>query len=63
MHFNKTPATLSQSEAALLAAVLPNPASLDASHPSSYVQERQRWIERHMQRMDREGWVTRISHR
>jgi monofunctional biosynthetic peptidoglycan transglycosylase len=63
IYFDKTPATLSQSEAALLAAVLPNPRSLDASRPSAYVQERQLWIERHMQRMDREGWVTRISHR
>jgi hypothetical protein len=43
--------------------VLPNPRSLDASRPSAYVQERQLWIERHMQRMEREAWVTRISHR
>ena len=63
IYFNKTPAALSQPEAALLAAVLPNPRSLDASRPSAYVRERQLWIERHMQRMEREAWVTRISHR
>jgi monofunctional biosynthetic peptidoglycan transglycosylase len=61
IYFNKTPAALSRSEAALLAAVLPNPRALDASRPSAYVQDRQRWVERHMQRMEREGWVTRIS--
>jgi monofunctional biosynthetic peptidoglycan transglycosylase len=63
IYFNKTPAALNRSEAALLAAVLPNPRHLDASRPSAYVQDRQRWIERHMQRMEREGWVTRISQR
>jgi len=63
IYFNKAPAALSQSEAALLAAVLPNPSGLDASRPSAYVQDRQLWIKRHMQRMEREGWVTRISHR
>jgi monofunctional biosynthetic peptidoglycan transglycosylase len=52
---------LSRSEAALLAAVLPNPRRLDPSRPSAYVQERQLWIERHMQRMEREAWLTRIA--
>jgi len=61
VYFEKTPATLSRSEAALLAAVLPNPRRLDASRPSAYVRERQHWIERHMQRMEREAWLTRLS--
>jgi monofunctional biosynthetic peptidoglycan transglycosylase len=60
VYFGKPPAALSNSEAALLAAVLPNPRHLDASRPSGYLQERQRWIERHMQRMHREAWLTRI---
>jgi monofunctional biosynthetic peptidoglycan transglycosylase len=62
VYFDKTPAALSDAEAALLAAVLPNPRQLDASRPSDYVRERQRWIERHMARMQREGWITHISH-
>lgn len=61
IYFNKAAANLSDDEAALLAAVLPNPRRLDASRPSEYVRERQRWIERHMQRLHREAWITRIS--
>jgi monofunctional biosynthetic peptidoglycan transglycosylase len=61
VYFGKTPAALTKPEAALLAAVLPNPRILDAGRPSDYVQQRQRWIEGHMQRMHREGWLIRIS--
>jgi monofunctional glycosyltransferase len=61
IYFNKAPADLSNAEAALLAAVLPNPRGLDASRPSDYLRERQRWIERHMHRLHREAWITRIS--
>lgn len=60
-YFGKPPADLGNAEAALLAAVLPNPRRLDASRPSEYVRERQRWIERHMERLHREAWITRIS--
>lgn len=61
--FDKAPADLSSAEAALLAAVLPSPRRLDASRPSDYVRERQRWIERHMERLHREAWISRISTR
>ena len=61
VYFDKAPAALSNTEAALLAAVLPNPSRFDVARPSEYVQERQAWIERHMQRMHREAWITRIS--
>lgn len=43
-HFGKSAVSLSRSEAALLAAVLPNPRRLDASRPTGYVRERQAWI-------------------
>lgn len=59
--FAKPAASLSFAEAALLAAVLPNPERLKADRPSDYVRERQRWIEGQMQRLDREGWITRIE--
>jgi len=42
--FGKSPARLSSGEAALLAAVLPNPKKLRVERPSAYVRERQEWI-------------------
>ena len=56
-YFAKPPAQLRDAEAALLAAVLPNPRSLRIDDPSSYVRERQTWILGHMQRLRREGWI------
>ncbi len=47
-YFRKHAAQLSMSEAARLAAVLPNPKRFIADRPSSYVRERQRWIEGQM---------------
>jgi monofunctional glycosyltransferase len=44
--FHKTPGALSAREAALLAAVLPNPRRLRVDKPSAYVQRRAAWIER-----------------
>jgi len=46
--FGKPPARLAPAEAALLAAVLPNPARLHARRPSPFVRERAAWIERQM---------------
>jgi monofunctional biosynthetic peptidoglycan transglycosylase len=42
--FHKSAARLSRSDAAVLAAVLPNPHLLSAAAPSSYVQQRRDWI-------------------
>lgn len=58
LYFGKSPAELSDAEAALLAAVLPNPIALRADRPSDYVRGRQDWIYRNMQRLRREGWLT-----
>jgi monofunctional biosynthetic peptidoglycan transglycosylase len=43
-YFGSNAAALNVSDAALLAAVLPNPRQLRVSRPSEYVRERQRWI-------------------
>ena len=43
-YFRKSAAQLGPYDAALLAAVLPNPIRLKASSPSLYVRSRQRWI-------------------
>jgi monofunctional glycosyltransferase len=49
--FGTTPARLSRSQAALLAAVLPAPTRYDAGNPSRYVRSRQYWIQSQMQRL------------
>jgi monofunctional biosynthetic peptidoglycan transglycosylase len=46
--FHKRPSELDQREAALLAAVLPNPRRLHARNPSPYVQDRAQRIEEQM---------------
>lgn len=42
---------LNKQQAALLAAVLPNPHKMSAQHPSAYVKKRQQWILRHMSQL------------
>jgi monofunctional biosynthetic peptidoglycan transglycosylase len=49
--FHKPASRLTPSEAALLAAVLPNPLRFRADAPSRYVQARQQWILRQMRQM------------
>jgi monofunctional glycosyltransferase len=44
VYFKKPAARMNSSEAALLAAVLPNPIRLRANAPSRYVRSRQQWI-------------------
>jgi monofunctional biosynthetic peptidoglycan transglycosylase len=47
--FHKSAARLSRSDAAVLAAVLPNPVHFSAAAPSRYVQQRRDWILGQMQ--------------
>jgi monofunctional biosynthetic peptidoglycan transglycosylase len=47
--FHKSAARLSRGDAAVLAAVLPNPVHLSAAAPSRYVQQRREWILGQMQ--------------
>jgi len=61
IYFNKSPKELSDADAALLAATLPNPNRLRADQPSDYVRERQRWILHHLRRLDRERWINLID--
>ena len=56
-YFHKAPTELRDAEAALLAAVLPNPKRLQVDSPSPYVRERQSWIIKQMQRLRREQWL------
>lgn len=50
-YFDKPPAHLSAREAALLAAVLPNPVRYRVARPSSYVYNRAAWIEGQMRQL------------
>ena len=60
LYFKKTPRQLSEADAALLAAVLPNPKQLQVDKPSAYVRERQRWIMQHAARLGQYGWLARV---
>jgi monofunctional biosynthetic peptidoglycan transglycosylase len=54
-YFGSSAAALNASDAALLAAVLPNPRELRVSRPSAYVRERQSWIAGQMRLLESRG--------
>nr|WP_318384617.1 monofunctional biosynthetic peptidoglycan transglycosylase [uncultured Enterobacter sp.] len=56
-YFHKPASRLTMSEAALLAAVLPNPIRFKADAPSGYVRNRQAWIMRQMRQLGGEGFM------
>lgn len=56
-YFHKSAANLTSAEAALMAAVLPNPIRLRVDKPSRYVRQRQRWIQRQMRALGGPGYV------
>ena len=56
-YFHKPTSRLSLSEAALLAAVLPNPLRFKANAPSGYVRSRQAWIMRQMRQLGGESFM------
>ncbi|MXP50240.1 monofunctional biosynthetic peptidoglycan transglycosylase [Pantoea sp. Eser] len=58
-YFHKPASRLTAAEAALLAAVLPNPIRFRAAAPSGYVRQRQQWILRQMRQLGGEGFLQR----
>lgn len=58
-YFHKPASKLTMSEAALLAAVLPNPHRFRADAPSGYVRSRQAWILRQMRQLGGEAFLER----
>jgi len=56
-YFRKPASRLSAREAALLAAILPNPHRLRASRPSAFVEERRAWILRQMDQLGGTAYV------
>jgi monofunctional biosynthetic peptidoglycan transglycosylase len=61
LYFGKTASRLNLHEAALLAAVLPNPTQLRVQQPSDYVRQRQHWIVQHGQKLREQGWLQRLN--
>ncbi|ELQ6169735.1 monofunctional biosynthetic peptidoglycan transglycosylase [Cronobacter dublinensis] len=62
-YFNKPARRLTASEAALLAAVLPNPLRFKATAPSGYVRARQQWILRQMRQLGGESFSPILMNR
>jgi len=60
-YFGRSPGSLDNAEAALLAAVLPNPKQLSVDRPTQYVRDRQNWIVRQMGRLQRQRWITLLK--
>ena len=56
-YFHKPASRLTAAEAALLAAVLPNPNRFKANAPSGYVHQRQQWIVRQMRQLGGESFL------
>ena len=56
-YFKKSARKLTQAEAALLAAVLPNPIRFKVNAPSGYVIQRQHWILRQMRQLGGESFM------
>jgi monofunctional biosynthetic peptidoglycan transglycosylase len=53
-YFRKPAAALNEPEAALLAAILPNPRQFRVSNPSRYTRRRQQWVQHHARRLEKE---------
>ncbi len=60
MFFAKPARSLTPDEAALMAAVLPNPVRLRIDSPSAYVRKRQRWIRRQMHQLGGPSYLDQL---
>ena len=59
--FDAIPASIDSDQAALLAAVLPNPKVLRVDQPSAYVRQRQSWIRRQMTQVGGPGLLEALE--
>jgi monofunctional biosynthetic peptidoglycan transglycosylase len=59
-YFRKPAASLTAEEAALLAAVLPNPIRMKANRPSEYVRERSEWIVQQIEQLGGTAYIKRF---
>lgn len=58
LYYARPASRLNRDQAALLAAVLPNPVRLSVAQPSAYLRERQAWIMAQAARLERAGLFT-----
>lgn len=61
VYFGKPAAAITAPEAALLAAVLPNPRGLSVADPGPYVRERQAWILKQMGQLGGDSYLDRLK--
>ena len=61
LYFKKNAGDLNRYDAALLAAVLPNPHRMFANNPSAYVRERQYWIVNQMRQIGGESIIYSLT--
>lgn len=59
--FKTTPEKISMSQAALLAAVLPNPKKFSAQNPSGYILNRQSWIMEQIEQLGGREYLKEIN--
>ncbi|MEN1927417.1 monofunctional biosynthetic peptidoglycan transglycosylase [Luteimonas sp. MJ250] len=60
-YWGKDAGSLTDSESACLAAVLPSPRRYSAHRPGPYVQRRAQWIERNMRNLGGEAWLEALE--
>ena len=59
-HYGQSAHALSREQAALLAAILPNPRKYRISNPSAYISERQAWILEQMELLGGSAYLQEI---
>lgn len=60
-HFKTSAKNLSINQASLLAATLPSPRKLSASHPSAYLRKRSQWVQGQMKQLGGREFLTSIE--
>jgi monofunctional biosynthetic peptidoglycan transglycosylase len=61
VYFRKPAVALSSQQAALIAAVLPNPVRFSVKKPSSYILKKRRWIMKNMRQLGGTAHVRRLT--
>ena len=62
-YYKKSAAKLTQSEAAMFAAVLPNPRKYSVKKPGRYILKRQAWIKKNMRRLGGKNYLEYLDKR
>jgi monofunctional biosynthetic peptidoglycan transglycosylase len=60
-YFNRTAAKLTKGQAALIAAILPNPLKYSVTHPSAYTLRRKNWILNQMKSLGGDSYLEKIN--